>query len=532
MGRWKRRNSNHWGARLNGIPGFPSLADLLDRVLSLLRPRLADINHLRRTSQILCFGLLLFLVLNTTYPLGLRLPADLFLRSDPLIAVVSFLAGKAIIWKLAPALALLGLVMVFGNFFCGWICPLGSVIDISDHLLFRKLKRSVAALHHSSKSKYYILAAVVAASLFSVQALYLLDPISLITRTLIVVFFPPYVSFVNAASSKLHAFFPNYIELSSDWLQPIFKVNLLIFTLFALILMAGSLRKRLWCRYFCPLGALLALSSRFRLLGRRVASSCNDCAKCQRACPMGAIKADPRHHSAQDCILCMRCLDCQPEAVTFAPQLPPLQPARLDLNRRYFLGSTVMGAFSAVVIRSNPLQTPSTRINQRLIRPPAAVPEDRFVSLCTGCGECLKVCPNYALQPTFLEAGLAGMFTPRLVPRVGYCEQHCNLCWKVCPTSAIQAFSVEEKPRIQIGLAHIDRTRCLIWADDILCIVCNEVCSYNAVYLDEKKRPYVDREKCTGCGICEYKCPVIGEAAIVVYSQGPVQRRLPERKKV
>jgi ferredoxin len=28
--------------------------------------------------------------------------------------------------------------------------------------------------------------------------------------------------------------------------------------------------------------------------------------------------------------------------------------------------------------------------------------------------------------------------------------------------------------------------------------------------------PYVDRERCIGCGICEYKCPLNGKAAIRV----------------
>ena len=31
------------------------------------------------------------------------------------------------------------------------------------------------------------------------------------------------------------------------------------------------------------------------------------------------------------------------------------------------------------------------------------------------------------------------------------------------------------------------------------------------------QRPRVIRERCIGCGICEYKCPVSGEAALRVY---------------
>jgi ferredoxin len=36
--------------------------------------------------------------------------------------------------------------------------------------------------------------------------------------------------------------------------------------------------------------------------------------------------------------------------------------------------------------------------------------------------------------------------------------------------------------------------------------------------------PHVNRDLCIGCGICEYRCPVNGEAAIRVYvpNSGPV----------
>jgi ferredoxin len=39
-----------------------------------------------------------------------------------------------------------------------------------------------------------------------------------------------------------------------------------------------------------------------------------------------------------------------------------------------------------------------------------------------------------------LEAGLAGLYTPRLVSRIGYCEEFCNFCGRVCPTEAIRIF--------------------------------------------------------------------------------------------
>jgi ferredoxin len=82
-----------------------------------------------------------------------------------------------------------------------------------------------------------------------------------------------------------------------------------------------------------------------------------------------------------------------------------------------------------------------------------------------------------------------------------------------------------------IGQAYIDENRCIAWADATDCIVCEEMCPMpeKAIVLDEAEmlrgdgervtvqRPRVIRERCIGCGICEYKCPVNGEAAIRVY---------------
>jgi ferredoxin-type protein NapF len=200
----------------------------------------------------------------------------------------------------------------------------------------------------------------------------------------------------------------------------------------------------------------------------------------------------------------------------------------VDLSRRYVLGSLGFGFVSALMIKANPLQTESGLKNNRLIRPPGALPEERFVSVCSGCGECLKVCPNNALQSTLLEAGLAGLYTPRLVPRIGYCEEFCNFCGRVCPTEAIRPLPIEEKRLIQMGVAHIDKTRCIAWDTEKICLVCNEQCSYHAIVGDDKKRPIVKEEKCTGCGICENKCPVDGESAIIVYSFGAQKKLTPE----
>jgi ferredoxin len=127
-----------------------------------------------------------------------------------------------------------------------------------------------------------------------------------------------------------------------------------------------------------------------------------------------------------------------------------------------------------------------------------------------------------------LEAGLAGLYTPRLVPRIGYCEEQCNFCGQVCPTEAILPLSVDEKCKIQMGIAHIDKTRCIAFDKDKICLVCNEQCSYHAIIGDDNKRPIIKEDLCTGCGICENKCPVEGESAIIVYTTGEQKKVTPE----
>ena len=80
----------------------------------------------------------------------------------------------------------------------------------------------------------------------------------------------------------------------------------------------------------------------------------------------------------------------------------------------------------------------------------------------------------------------------------------------------------------------IDQDRCLPWFEEQECIVYEEVCPLpeKAIELELVEarlptgetrilqRPLVIHDLCIGCGMCEYKCPVAGEAAIRVYSHG------------
>jgi ferredoxin len=159
----------------------------------------------------------------------------------------------------------------------------------------------------------------------------------------------------------------------------------------------------------------------------------------------------------------------------------------------------------------------------------------------------MKVCPTGAIQPVLFETGLSGLGSPRIIPRLGYCEYNCVLCGEICPTGAIRKLTVEEKHRRFIGTAYINRSRCIPWMENENCSVCEEVCPIpekaivniptpvsNIPGVEGTKmvlRPHVLLDKCIGCGQCEYECPVKGEAAIVVRRLKMVER-LPIRQPV
>jgi Pyruvate/2-oxoacid:ferredoxin oxidoreductase delta subunit len=144
----------------------------------------------------------------------------------------------------------------------------------------------------------------------------------------------------------------------------------------------------------------------------------------------------------------------------------------------------------------------------------------------------MKVCPNQALQPALWEAGIEGLWTPVVVPRIGYCEPACTLCGEVCPTGAIWRFTRQQKgwsgaaaQPIRLGTAFYDRGRCLPWAMDTECIVCEEWCptSPKAIQLRAAgtvRQPWVDPARCVGCGACEHTCPVKDGPAVTVSSVG------------
>jgi ferredoxin len=331
----------------------------------------------------------------------------------------------------------------------------------------------------------------------------------------------------------------NWVYLQAKEHYGAWLTGFMIFTLVAMNLVIP----RFFCRVLCPLGAFLGTLSRFALWRiDRDPHKCTDCDLCLKSCE-GA--SDPHTLLRKsECFVCFNCIeDCPHDALSF--KFMPREETGVkepDISRRSAAFAAITAALFLPFSRLS-ASTNNKMFNRGVIRPPGSVEELEFLKRCIKCDQCIRVCPTNVLQPAFFQAGLEGFWTPIMDMRAGYCELNCTLCGQVCPTGAIQRVSIEEKlglgefqeqGPIKVGTAFYDRGRCLPWAMETPCVVCQEVCPVSpkaiATY-DEKitrvdgvqvtlNKPFIIPERCIGCGICERECPVLDERAVYVTAVG------------
>lgn len=498
--------------------------------------------RLRQLSQAFCLLLFVFLFIKTDYngTDELEYAVNIVFRLNPLIATCAMLAGKTIITLFFPALITVFFTLLLGRFFCGWFCPMGTLLDYTDKYWRGKRTKTV---QQPTRIKYILLVVIITGAFFGLPVVGYFDPFSLLVRGMTLSVFP-------ALNSAVTSFFTMTYQFGPDWLngmtEPVYSLlkatilpfkqkyyNLALLSL-GLLLMVFFLEKfgrRFFCRNICPLGAFLSLIARFSFFRGFGGMSCDKCRKCKTICRMGAID-DNRQIAPDRCNLCLDCIDtCPQNFVSFRFGVPDQKTEFESISRRIFIGSIITGVLLPSVLKTRVI---AQQRDPLIIRPPGALPEEDFTGACVRCGECMKVCINNALQPLFLETGLEGIFTPKLLPRLGYCEYNCTLCGQVCPSGAIQKLPLHQKKKIVIGRAHFDKNRCLPYAKGVPCIVCEEHCPTPAKAIKFRitlvkntageniyvKQPYIIDERCIGCGICENKCPVDGAAAVIVTNDG------------
>jgi polyferredoxin len=537
------------------------------------------IRWFRRASQVSFLLLFFFLLFKTEFRgtfdksysdiIRLKHPVSLFLEMDPLVAFSTALSTHSIYNRVVLALILIVGVILIGRFFCGWICPLGTIHHFfSSFKPERKGMKRIDSNRYKKwmSAKYYILFVLLALSVLTSLQTGLLDPIPFLVRSLATSILPGINSGLRHGLDAMYASNVGLLQSIADggyellessilsYKPQYYNFGFLIGIIFLTVLIFNRFITRFWCRGICPLGAFLGLLSRFAIFGmEKDHAKCDDCNRCLLHC-QGACEPQGKVPWRQaECHLCFNCdSECPEDVIRF--KFFPTQDRHSvntlpDLKRRRVLESFGAGLVVLPLFRAS-LGLVKNR-NERLIRPPGSLEEPEFLARCIRCGQCMKVCPTNAIQPTLFESGVEGVWTPMLVMRAGYCEYDCVLCSQVCPTGAIWKITEEEKlgkkagpansggGPIRIGTAFYDRGRCLPWAMDMPFIVCEEFCptSPKAIWvikeqvtrsdgtIVEVQRPRVDVDRCVGCGICENVCPVQDRAAVYVTNIGETRSR-------
>jgi polyferredoxin len=460
--------------------------------------------------------------------------------------MANFIASRTFLVGGLTGLILIGIALLTGRAWCGWLCPLGSIIDIFP---FKKLKKKKPNFpEHWRSVKFIGLLGIIVAAGFGNLTLMVLDPVTIWYRSFTMALWPGLDGLVMAGESALFKvpWLQNFVSTVDSLLRPLlFSFQPKVATagwlfLGGLVLIIGLnlLAERFWCRYLCPLGGLMGLLAKVGLVKRKVLPSCTNCNACARVCPTGTVDKTKDYRSdPAECTLCMDCFKaCPSKAITFGLQAKLAGWESYDPTRRQVL----VGLGAGAILGGLALITQRTRTpGEFQLRPPGAA-KTMLMSKCIRCGACVRVCPTSALQPAMLQAGWEGFATPILVPRTGACDYGCNSCGQTCPVQAIPPLTLEEKHRVIIGKAEIDHTRCLPWGQGVPCSVCEEMCPLpkKAIHFagqgegggkgkgggtetetapnPDVQLPVVIPELCIGCGICEYKCPLPGEAAIRV----------------
>jgi polyferredoxin/ferredoxin len=442
---------------------------------------------------VLFLGLMASTLLGELFPLGV----NLFSRLNPLQAVTAMIGGRELIANYWPVLLTVGVTLVFGRVWCAWWCPLGAILELFG---FKGRRLKWQGMRYW---KYVILFTVLVMAVFGSLAFLYFEPITILVRGLTAIFKPALEYFQLEEKEA-------FLIPGLNWWT--------LFIPFGLVLLLNLVEKRFWCRYLCPLGALIGLGSKVSWIQRKVSQmSCIQCGDCEEICPMGAISPDNDFKSdPAECIMCMDCaVPCPKAAITFeSDQWPSLTKNEFDPGRREALATLGTSAVAIGLLATDVGNVKAAK--KTVLRPPGAQHDD-FLANCIRCGQCIEICPQDALLPAVFEGGWDAMWTPIMDPFVGgYCDYDCNRCGQVCPSQAIPPLSLEEKKKAVIGTAKVNFETC------VRCMDCLENCLYECFREVEVEGirgvfPEVIPEDCVGCGVCVVVCPEQEERAIVVY---------------
>jgi ferredoxin len=440
------------------------------------------------------------------------------------------------------ALAVLAvLTILFGRVYCSVICPLGVMQDCVS-----ARRRGGRFGYKAPKTwlRYGALALCVAALVTGTGAVVsLLDPYAAFGRIASNILAPLYRLGNNllawlAEAAGSYAFYTTDASVKG-W--PTFAAAVLTLALVGALAWRNG---RTWCNTVCPVGTLLGAVSRVSVFGIALdAEKCTKCGLCEKSCKASCIDSKSMAIDRSRCVSCFNCIGaCNSGAARYAPSFgrkpsekkgpAPSASRRSALTAIWSIAA--VGAANALnalraqefqpliaeggLAKLKPKKAPARKTP---VLPPGARGLDHFGGRCTACQLCVSSCPNGVLRPSSRPAAF---MQPEMSFERGYCRPECVECSLLCPSNAIGEITKAQKASISVGSVVWDRDRCLVNTDNVPCTSCERRCPTEAILLIDRdpgdpkslKVPTINNELCTGCGACEYHCPVRPLSAIRV----------------
>ena len=442
------------------------------------------------------------------------------------------------------------LTLLFGRVYCSVICPLGIFQDLISRIGRGKKKPAYKYKKEHPWLRYGVWILFVICFVAGVHVIVtLLAPYSAYGRMVQNLLQPIYLRGNNllallAERAGSYAFYEKEVWMRS---VPTFIVAVVTLCVIVALSFKGG---RTYCNEICPVGTTLSFFSRFAMFRPMIdESQCVRCHSCERKCKAQCIEITPErvHIDHSRCVDCFNCIETCPKGglkYRFAWGKKDSSPSaqndkkgtaqndkKADNGRRAFMTGTAVAlgaaALKGVEARAQeiakktdggfahvlPKQAPEREVP---ITPPGSRSVKDFYRHCTGCQLCVAECPNNVLRPS---TDLEHLMQPQMSYEKGFCRPECTRCSELCPAGAIEKITREEKTQYHIGTAQVNPELCLMATGESACGKCSQACPSGAIKLvayGENRIPAIAEEVCTGCGACEYLCPVRPISAITV----------------
>ncbi|MBN1524068.1 MAG: 4Fe-4S binding protein [Spirochaetales bacterium] len=215
--------------------------------------------------------------------------------------------------------SLLLVTVLFGGVFCGWLCPLGSFQEwigkLGKKVLGKKFDRLVPRWldRFSRFLRYGVLALII------------------ITTT----------QFVTLTFSAYDPFYALFHTITGSALPSAVAI-------LGVTAIASFFVSRPWCRWFCPLGAVIGLVQKLSPWKIRTNQGCNECGICSAKCPVNIKIQGQKTITDSRCIKCGECVTaCKKNGIALS-----LPKGKLAITRIPLIGVFTLAVFAMPIVAS------------------------------------------------------------------------------------------------------------------------------------------------------------------------------------